>query len=200
MEIELFYEFGSTYSYPAVMQAEQLAEARGLALVYRPILLGPIFAAQGYQQPPFVQFSVKGAYMWRDLERICATSGLPFRRPSAFPRRSVLPTRIALLGVGEGWVAAFSRRVYTLNFAEDREIDDEATMREVLAALSLDADDILARAVAPAHRERLRKEVERAQALGVFGAPTFVVEGELFWGHDRMLQALDWADAARARA
>src|SRR5688572_9468234 len=106
MEIELFYEFGSTYSYPAVMQAEQLAEARGLALVYRPILLGPIFAAQGYQQPPFVQFSVKGAYMWRDLERICAASGLPFRRPSAFPRRSVLPTRIALLGVDEGWVAA----------------------------------------------------------------------------------------------
>lgn len=196
MDLELFYEFGSTYSYPAVMTAEQAARERGLTIAYRPFLLGPIFAAQGYTAPPFVQFSVKGAYTWRDLERSCALLGLPWKKPSVFPRKSVLPARVALIGMDDGWGNEFSRRAYQLNFVEDREMD-EANIRALLRALSLDADQVLARALAPDNRERLKRETERAQRLGIFGAPSFVVGSELFWGHDRMQQALDWAASQR---
>jgi 2-hydroxychromene-2-carboxylate isomerase len=196
MDLELFYEFGSTYSYPAVMTAEQAAKARGLTIAFRPFLLGPIFAAQGYTDPPFVQFSVKGAYTWRDLERSCALLGLPWKKPSVFPRKSVLPARVALIGMDDGWGNEFSRRAYQLNFVEDREMD-EPNIRAVLSALSLDADQVLARALAPDNRERLKRETERAQSLGIFGAPSFVVGDELFWGHDRMAQALDWAVTRR---
>lgn len=198
MTIELFYEFASTYSYPTVMRAEQLAAERGLTLAYRPILLGPIFAAQGYTTSPFLHYPIKGQYMWRDLERVCTEHGLPWHKPSVFPRRSVLPARIALVGVDAGWVGEFSRRVYQLNFVEDREIDDEETMRALLASMQLDPDDVLARALSASNRARLRSLTERAQALGVFGAPTFVVAGELFWGHDRMQQALAWAERERS--
>jgi 2-hydroxychromene-2-carboxylate isomerase len=193
MDLELFFDFASNYSYPAVMLADQAAAERGLSLRFCPILLGPIFASQGYQQPPFLQFPQKGAYVMRDLERICAEFGLGWRRPSNFPRRGLLPTRIALIAIEEGWGTRFCQRVYQLNFAEDREIDDEATMRALLSELGQPADDVLARATSQSNRDRLRTETERASALGVFGAPTFVVGRELFWGHDRMRQALDWA-------
>ena len=193
MDIELFYEFGSSYSYPAVMTAEKAASARGLSLVFRPFLLGPLFAAQGYTQPPIIQFSTKGAYTWRDLERCCARLGLPWKKPTVFPRRGVLPARIALLGVDEGWGNEFTRRIYQLNFVEDVEIDDEPRVRGILEALALNADDVLERATSPENRARLKGQTERAAELGIFGAPTFVVGNELFWGHDRMDQALDWA-------
>jgi 2-hydroxychromene-2-carboxylate isomerase len=193
MQIELFYEFGSNYSYPAVMVADRMAAERGLSLVHRPILLGPIFANQGYQAAPFLQFKAKGEYAMRDLERICAEHGLGWKRPSEFPRRAVLPARIALIGFDEGWGLEFAQRVFQLNFVEDRAIDDEANMRTLLSDLSLDADAILTRAVSAENRERLRAQIARAEQLGVFGAPTFVVGGEVFWGHDRMRQAFDWA-------
>ena len=193
MDIELYYEFGSQYSYPAVMLAEDAAARQGLTLGYRPFLLGPILAAQGYTKPPFIQYAVKGEYVWRDLERICADVGLPWSRPTVFPRKSVLAARVALLGVDEGWCGAFSRLVYQLNFVQDRDIEDESAIRTLLDQLGLSADDVLRRALAPENRERLKTQTEQAQKLGVFGAPMFVVGRELFWGHDRMRQAIDWA-------
>ena len=199
MDIELFFDFASTYSYPAVMTAERCAAQHGVAVSLRPILLGPIFAAQGYTQPPFLQFSAKGAYHFRDLERICGDLGLPWNKPSAFPRRSLLPARVALVGLDEDWGAEFTRRVFMLNFAEDREIDDARNLRALLEELGLAADEVLARALSEDNRERLKRETARAEQLGVFGAPTFVVGGELFWGHDRMQQALRWATRSRAQ-
>jgi 2-hydroxychromene-2-carboxylate isomerase len=196
MEIELFYEFGSSYSYPSVMVADQLAAKRGHSIVHRPFLLGPLFAKQGYTAPPFIQFPIKGAYMFRDMERTCALHRIGWRKPSVFPRRAVLPTRIALIGFDEDWGLRFAQRVYTLNFVDDREIDDEGNMREVLAELGQDADAVLTRALAPDNREKLRTYTARAEELGLFGAPTYVVGRELFWGHDRMQQAFDWAEHA----
>lgn len=200
MDVELYYEFGSQYSYPAVMLAEDAAAARGLTLAYRPFLLGPILAAQGYLQPPFIQYSIKGEYVWRDLERLCAEAGLPWRRPSVFPRKSVLAARVALIGVDEGWCGSFSRRVYQLNFVEDREIEDEGAIRAVLSELGLSADSVIERALAADNRERLKAQTEHALQIGVFGAPMFVVGNELFWGQDRMRQALDWAERHKSRA
>ena len=105
--IEFWYEFASTYSYVAM---EKVARS-GVALRHRPFLLGPVFAAQGLTDSPFNVFPVKGRYMWRDMERLCAELEAPFKRPSTFPRGSLVATRVALAAQQEPWLSAFSRRV-----------------------------------------------------------------------------------------
>src|SRR5580698_1041642 len=94
--LDFWFDFASTYSYPAAMRAEQLGATCGVALNWRPFLLGPIFVAQGWDNSPFNLFPRKGRYMWRDLERICARENLPLRRPATFPQNSLLAARCAL--------------------------------------------------------------------------------------------------------
>src|SRR5215468_8509234 len=94
--LEFWFEFASTYSHLAVSQVEDAARAAGVALVWRPFLLGPVFKAQGWDDSPFNVYPVKGRYMWRDLERICAKQGVPLRRPSCFTRNGLLAARVAL--------------------------------------------------------------------------------------------------------
>ena len=98
---EFWYEFASTYSYPAAMRVAGLAGSRGVALAWRPFLLGPIFAAQGWRDSPFNLYPAKGRYMWRDMERICGALELPLKRPDPFPQNSLLAARVALALEGE---------------------------------------------------------------------------------------------------
>jgi 2-hydroxychromene-2-carboxylate isomerase len=126
--VEFWFEFASTYSYPAASRIEAAAAAAGVPLVWRPFLLGPIFGRQGWNDSPFNIYPAKGRYMWRDLARICERHRLPLRRPSRFPRNGLLPARVALLGSGAPWGPAFVRAVYRANFAEDREISDPAVV------------------------------------------------------------------------
>ncbi len=191
--LEFWFEFASSYSYPVAHRIEQQADAAGVALRWRPFLLGPIFAAQGWNDSPFNLYPAKGRYMWRDLERLCARQGLPLVRPSAFPRNGLLAARVALLGAEESWAAEFVRRVYSANFAGDREISDPAVLEGVLRELGLPAAEVLARAQSAANKQALRVQTERSASLGIFGAPSFVVDGELFWGGDRLDDALAWA-------
>src|SRR5688572_10357256 len=95
MPMEFWFEFASTYSYPAAMRVEKLASESGAPLVWRPFLLGPIFAQQGWDTSPFNIYMAKGNYMWRDLERTCEELGLAFRKPTVFPRNGLLAARIA---------------------------------------------------------------------------------------------------------
>ena len=120
--MQFWFEFASTYSYPAALRVEALARQHGVALEWKAFLLGPIFQAQGWNDSPFNLFPVQGRYMWRDLERICAAMDLPFRRPSQFPRSSVLAARIACRFAAEPWLPDFARAVFRANFAEDRDI------------------------------------------------------------------------------
>ena len=201
--LEFWYEFASTYSYLAAMRIEAMAEEAGVALVWRPFLLGPIFSAQGWSSSPFNLYPAKGRYMWRDMEREAARFGVPFYRPAPFPQNGLLAARIALLGADRGWTPAFTRAVYTAEFAGGRDIADREALSGILAGLSLDPDAILAEAQADANKSRLRRLNEEAQARGVFGAPTFLAEdGEMFWGNDRLEQALAWtlAQARRSEA
>lgn len=197
--LDFWFEFASTYSYPAALRIEGLAASRGVEIRWKPFLLGPIFRAQGWEDSPFNLYPVKGRYMWRDLERTCAEHGLPFRRPSRFPRNGLLAARVACRFEGEPWVPEFVRRVYRANFAEDREISEPAVIEEILAGLGLGRERIEA-AQEPASKERLRAQTERAVELGLFGAPSFVVGDELFWGHDRLEAALRWAEQGGAPA
>src|ERR1700731_4262780 len=146
---EFWYEFASTYSYPAAMRVASLAEGRGVDLAWRPFLLGPIFARQGWADSPFNIYPAKGRYMWRDLQRICAREGLGFALPSGFPRNSLLAARVALIAAAEGWCGAFTRAVYRANFAEDRDIAQPEVIAGILAALGQPAAQILAQSGSP---------------------------------------------------
>ena len=194
--MQFWFEFASTYSYPAAMRIEAAAASRGVAIAWRPFLLGPVFLSLGWNDSPFNIYPPKGRYMWRDLERLAEKEGLPFRRPSRFPRNGLLAARVALVGVEEGWVAAFARAVMKANFAEDREIGEEAVIGAILGTLGLPAAEVIARAQADANKLALRCQTERAAELGLFGAPSFRVGEELFWGNDRLEDALAWARRA----
>jgi 2-hydroxychromene-2-carboxylate isomerase len=193
--VEFWFEFASTYSYLSVMRIEKAAAAADVEVRWRPFLLGPVFLALGWNDSPFNIYPPKGRYMWRDLERLAAKEGLPFRRPSRFPRNGLLAARVALVGAQEGWVAPFARAVMTANFAEDREIADETVIADILNALGQPAAGVIARAQEGANKLALRAQTERAAELGLFGAPSFRVGDELFWGNDRLEDALAWAVA-----
>ncbi len=196
--LQFWFEFASTYSYPAAMRVERVAAARGIAIAWRPFLLGPIFGAQGWRDSPFNIYPVKGRYMWRDLARVCEKEALPLRQPSRFPRNGLVPARVACAAADEPWMPRFVRAVYRANFAEDREISEPAVVGELLTRIGADAAAWLARAQEPAVKERLRESTEAAKLIGIFGAPSFVSGDELFWGNDRLEDALDWHQAHAA--
>jgi 2-hydroxychromene-2-carboxylate isomerase len=191
--IEFWFEFASTYSYPAAMRAEALAKRHGEAITWRPFLLGPIFRDQGWNDSPFNIYPARGRYMWRDLERICGALQIPFQKPSQFPRNGLLAARVVCAGGSEPWVPEFVRRVYTANFAKDLDIAQPGVVLECLAGLASDPQAALAAAADEATKARLRQNSERAAELGIFGAPSFVVGAELFWGNDRLEAALEFA-------
>jgi 2-hydroxychromene-2-carboxylate isomerase len=192
--IDFWFDFGSTYSYPAALRIGPLAQAAGVRVRFRPFLLGPIFKAQGWTTSPFNLFPAKGRHMWRDLERVCAELGLPFQRPDPFPQNSLLAARVALAGFDQGWGEDFCRAVFRAEFGEGRGIEDAATISDVLVGLNVEPGPALAAAQSDAIKARLHRETEEAQRLGLFGAPSFVcADGELFWGNDRLEPALRWA-------
>jgi 2-hydroxychromene-2-carboxylate isomerase len=197
-KLDFWYEFASTYSYLAALRIEALALERKMDIAWRPFLLGPIFKAQGWDNSPFNLFPAKGAYMWRDIERLCDAQRLKFRRPDPFPQSSLLPARLALTPEVTPVRAEFSRRVYLAHFGDGARLDDEAVMRGILESLGLDAKTALAQARSEAVKLALRQATDEAMRLKLFGAPSFATpKGEVFWGNDRLEAALSWAVAER---
>jgi 2-hydroxychromene-2-carboxylate isomerase len=192
IRLDFWYEFASTYSYPAAMLIDQVAETHGVEVRWRPFLLGPIFADQGWRNSPFNIYPAKGRYMWRDLERICEKQNLPFSRPNPFPQNSLLAARVATALEGDDR-ARFSRAVYAAEYGEGRSIDDRALIAGLLKSAGL-TTDALERASSDPVKTALKASVEEARRMGIFGAPAFVaMDNELFWGFDRLEAALDWA-------
>jgi len=191
--LTFWFDPASSYSYLSAMRIQDLAAAAGVQVYWRAFLLGPIFRQQGWENSPFNQQPAKLAYMWRDLERTCAARGLAFRRPSVLPRHSVLAARVASHYRDAPWLPEFVKAVYRANFAEDRDIAEPAVIGECLGGVGQDPAAILAGATSAAGKAGLRAATEEAAQLGIFGAPSFVVDGELFWGDDRLEQALGWA-------
>ena len=193
--VEFWFDFASTYSYPAAMRLAELARTGSASIVWSPFLLGSIFKAQGWNDSPFNLYPAKGRYMWRDLERICAELDLPLRRPSQFPRNGLLPARVACCNADAAWLPEFVRAVYLANFGHDRDIADQSVIGEILEELG-QPRELLALAESPQAKARLRANTERAVSLGIFGAPSFVVGSELFWGNDRLDSAMRWAHSS----
>lgn len=192
--LDFWFEFASTYSYLTAMRIETVAKDRGVDLVWRPFLLGPIFARQGWDTSPFNLFPAKGRYMWREMERLCEDMGLPLTVPDPFPQNGLMAARIAHAGRLEPWIGSFVRAVYMAEFGEGRDISDEGLLAGILLDLGLDAKALLAKAQSIEVKIGLRAAVAEAEAAGVFGAPSFVTEdGELYWGNDRLEDAVECA-------
>lgn len=199
MHMEFWFEFASTYSYPAAMRIEGLARERGVELVWRPFLLGPIFRDQGWGDSPFNLQPVKGRYMWRDLERICSDLRIGFHRPSKFPRNGLLAARVACRYSDAAWLPEFVRNVFQANFEYDRDISDSEVVEDSLQGLCGDPASVIEETQTPESKMRLRDQTDAARSLGIFGAPTFLVGNELFWGNDRLERAVVCAEKAESR-
>ena len=191
--LEFWYEFASNYSWLSAERIEAMAHAVGIDVVWRPFLLGPIFRAQGWTSSPFNLFPAKGRHMRRDMARLTAERGLRLTWPETFPANGLTAARLALMGESRGFVAPFTRAVFAAEFEKGRDIADRDLLAEILSGLGLDARALLEEAGGPAVKAALAARCEEAMARDVFGAPTFFApDGELFWGDDRLEQAIAW--------
>jgi 2-hydroxychromene-2-carboxylate isomerase len=198
--LDFWFEFASTYSYLAAVRIRSLAAESRVHLRFRPFLLGPIFKSNGRDTSPFSIYEAKGRHMWRDMERLAADLGRTFRRPDVFPQNGLAAARLALAGLRQGWGEDFTVAVFEAEFEQGRRIDDVGPLTDILSRLKVGPKAALEAARSNEIKALLRTETETAQALGIFGAPSFITpDGELFWGNDRLEQALAWTGRGNER-
>jgi len=195
--IDFWFTMGSTYSYLSVMRLAGVERATGIAFRWRPYHL--LLILQEMKHVPFADKPAKMRYMWRDLERRAAIYGLPVKVPAPYPaKQSGLANLVAIVGMGEGWGADFVRAAYRRWFQEGEETGSEPNLSSSLRDIGQDPARVLALANSPAANERLLAETDAARQLGIFGSPTFVIGAELFWGDDRLDDAINWYRAQQA--
>lgn len=194
--VTFWFEFASTYSYLSAMRIDAEAEARGVDVIWKPFLLGPIFKAQSWDTSPFAIYPEKGENMWRDLERRAEKYAIPFDRSAEklFPQNSVLAARAAIACLHEEWGREFCRYVFRAAFVDGRDISDPTTIADCIESAGGLVQIYMHMAHSHTQKNTLREHVEEAQSRGIYGAPSFIVDGELFWGDDRLEDALDWAN------
>lgn len=191
--IEFHFDFSSPYSYIASEQIEPLATRYGRTVDYKPVLLGAVFKAAG-SAPLTDLYEPKARYAVRDFARSASHAGVPYRHPSRFPIASIAAKRAVL------WlqqhrpeqVAPFIHAVYRAFFVDDRDISDAAVVGEIARAVGIDPAELAAGVQQPEIKERLKTQVDQAIGAGIFGAPTIIVDGEVFWGNDRLPQIERW--------
>jgi 2-hydroxychromene-2-carboxylate isomerase len=189
--LDFFLFLGSTYTYLAVNRAEALAAREGICLLWRPFSVRSIMIEQNNR--PFVGKPAKLAYMWRDLERRAQRHGLPFASTPDYPiDADELANRVATLAAIEGWCPAFSKAAYRVWFLENKDPGRIEHVCALLEDLGRNPGEVVARANSQAIRDRYAEETAVARSLGIFGSPTFVCGSELFWGDDRLEDAIDW--------
>lgn len=193
--LEFWFDFVSPYAYLAAIRIDDLAERVGVSVRWQPFFLGPMSKSQGWQDSPLNIPPVKERYMWRDVERLCRKYRLAFFKPPVFPQNSLLAVRVAIVALRERWLPAYVRAVFAANFSEARNISDPAIIAAILDRLGQKRAAWLDRAQSQEARVALFRQTERAESLGIFGAPTFIARGELFWGNDRLEDAFAWHGA-----
>lgn len=191
--IDFWIEYGSTYTYLTVARIGKLAAQSGVEVRWQPLFLMPIMAELGMTQGPFLPYPSKTNYMWRDIERRAARHRIPYARPSTYPVNSLQTARVACIGAREGWCQAFTERVFELHWTQNVLIGSDENLRSALHVVGQAPDELIARAQAQEVKDQLKSQTARAKSLGVFGAPSFTVGDELFWGDDRLEEAIEWA-------
>ena len=190
--IEFYFDFSSPYGYFAATKIDDIAAKHARTVVWRPILLGAIFKITGQQPLPTIP--LKGSYAKHDLARSARLFGVPFKLPSKFPVAGQAPSR-AFYWVGDRdplLAAKLALALYRAYFAEDRDISSPEVTANVAAKLGVNRDELVQALDDPAVKERLKSEVDAAIERGVFGSPYIIVDGEPFWGSDRLDQVEKW--------
>jgi len=192
--LDFYFYIGSTYTYLAVERAEEVAARAGITLRWRPFDVRAIMLEQDNRQ--FIGKPVKLKYMWRDLERRAHRYGIAFRSVPEYGGTrgdAGIANRLAVVASLEGWCPEYTRATYRAWFLENRVPGEMPHVRSVLAAIGRDPDQAIARPDSDEIRAHYDAETEGARALGIFGAPTFAWGTEIFWGDDRLEDAIDWA-------
>lgn len=190
--IDFYFDFSSPYGYFAAAKIDDLAAAYNRTTVWRPVLLGAMFKVTGQQ--PLTTIPMKGSYALHDLTRSARWFGVPFRMPGKFPVSTTAPCRAYywLHDRDPGAAKILARALYSAYFAEDRDISNPEVTANVAAKLGHDKDAVMQAINDAAVKERLKTEVDAAIERGVFGSPYIVIDGEPFWGSDRLNQIEQW--------
>jgi len=189
--IDFWFTVGSTYTYLTVSRLHEVEAGRGIRFRWRPFNARAIM--QEMNNVPFATKPIKLAYMWRDIERRASKYGLPLSVPAPYPLKNFdLASRVAVLGVLEGWCSDYMRVSYRRWFVEGKEPGAEPNLSESLTEVGQDPERVIAAANAEAVGRNYDANTQEARQLNIFGSPTFVVRGELFWGDDRLDDALVW--------
>jgi len=190
--IDFYFDFSSPYGYLASTKIDELAAKHGRAVSWRPILLGAVFKITGGQ--PLATIPLKNSYSAHDMARSARLMNVPFKLPTKFPVAGQAPSR-AFYWVGDkdpALAKKLAHALYHAYFAEDRDISNPEVTSNVAAKIGLDKGELTQALNDPAVKERLRTEVDAAIERGVFGSPYIVIDGEPFWGADRLDQVERW--------
>lgn len=193
--IDFFFMFGSTYTYLTIMRIEKVAAKAGIALKWRPFNVREIMVEM--DNVPFRTKPVKLRYMWRDIERRAGRYGLPFDAPPSYPIEGAeLVNRVGLVAVDQGWCPEFGKAAYRAWFMDDEPLGDPKRLGKILLELNKDPEEVLTLANSERFHTKFDDETDVARKLGIFGSPTFVVDQEIFWGDDRLEDAIAWSQVA----
>ena len=190
--IEFWFDFSSPYAYMLSELIGPVAVRHGRDVLWRPTLLGAVFKASG--GAPLTEIPVKGPYSKHDFVRSARFHGLPFRIPSVFPTGTVTVAR-ALIWVQQSDAARavpFMHAAFRAYFVDDRNISDAAVVAQIARDCGIDVDAMAQAVASQPIKDRLKANVDESIARGVFGVPFVFVDGEPFWGHDRLPQIERW--------
>jgi 2-hydroxychromene-2-carboxylate isomerase len=194
--IDFWFTMGSTYTYLSVLRLPDMARASSVSFRWRPFHL--MVLLREMKHVPFADKPAKSAYMWRDIERRAAMYGIPAQLPAPYPiAHSERANLVAIVGMREGWGVDYVRAAYRRWFQAGEPNGSEANLSASLHEVGQEPTRVLALAGETAAGDMLAAETETARSLGLFGSPHFVVGRELFWGDDRLEDALDWHRAGR---
>jgi 2-hydroxychromene-2-carboxylate isomerase len=197
-EIDFWFTMGSTYSFLSVTRLAEVECATGITFRWRPFHL--LVILQEMKHVPFADKPAKCDYMWRDIERRAAMYGMATQLPAPYPaKQSIIANLVATVGMREGWGIDFARAAYRRWFQLGQETGSEPNVSESLRDIGRDPATVLALAASDDAREALSLETDVARNLGIFGSPTFTVDRELFWGDDRLEDAINWYRSHRDR-
>jgi 2-hydroxychromene-2-carboxylate isomerase len=190
--IEFYFDFSSPYGYLGAQRIDTIGAEFGRTVIWRPILLGVVFKVTG--QSPLVNQTMRGPYAARDMARSARKLGVKFMMPEGFPFSSVYMCRVFywLDGQDPDAAKAYARAVYNSAFAEGRVVAEALAAAELAVSLGHDRAAVLAGMQDQSIKERLRREVQQAMDKGVFGSPFVIVDGEPFWGSDRLAEVREW--------
>ena len=190
--IDFYFDFSSPYGYLASTQIEDIGARHDRDVVWRPFLLGAAFKTTG--QRPLTEQPLRGPYSLHDFHRSARLLGVPFKMPEPFPFPSLAACRAFywLTDSDASEATALAQAVYSAAFGEGKDVRSVAAVAAIASPLGVDTDALAAACDDPAIKDRLRTATDQAMARGVFGSPFFIVDGEPFWGHDRLAQVERW--------